>query len=90
MAGVVVACVFLALMFVGTWRAMFGAAMVAAWLLRIVFIMLLGTAILCNGYTYQALGWTPLSLMLGDQVYDQSMNIIEGKPRHAPRARKTN
>lgn len=62
-----------ALMFTSTWKMMLflliGFFKTAKWV--IVVCLVLG--VLCCPQMYKAMGWTPMSLLMGDKVYDKAL-----------------
>jgi hypothetical protein len=64
-----VAAVAIAFQFKIGWILAIHFARLVVWVVRWAVILGLVTGVLCSSQAYRALGWTPLSLIYGDQFY---------------------
>lgn len=74
---------FLAIQFKWGWRVLGFLAITAFKVVRWACIVGMVTALLTAPPTYRMLGWTPLSLIFGDKIYDRALQRGEFAPKNA-------
>lgn len=63
------------LIFWKTWKIIGWCLIAFLHVAKWTFVACMVVAITCGGYTYRALGWTPLSLVFGNEIYDETLRV---------------
>ena len=77
---VVVGCIFafiLSFMFSFTLKLWWRLFVISLYIMKYGLVVLFVIAITCMPQTYSYFGYTPVSILLGNQVYDESLRVLK-------------